>query len=203
MHLLLLHCVYISCLTCSSSLPMPPCGFLSLRFCLYFVSFLLNLLCSFSPHRSSVLPPFFLFLCSLSSLLVRNVCGNWSSFLLTVRFQDLHQVLAVPIVLKLHAPFLILSLGRQGSSHPFWLLTDLRRSPSDWSSLCSFSSFLGSVSESFLLLPVSLTRWVLPSISHASRLPSLHIEIQHYFVCGPFPSHDRIFPLWSHRFCAL
>lgn len=147
---------------------------------------------------------FFLFLCSLSSLLVRNVCGNWSSFLLTVRFQDLHQVLAVPIVLKLHTPS---SFPQGGRAVPI---------PSDFSltlgeapltdPLSVPSPHFWVVSESFLLLPMSLTRWVLLSFSPSSRLPSLHIEIQHYFVCGPFPlfpSHDRIFPLWSHRFCAL
>lgn len=151
LRLLLLHFVYTSCLTCFSSLPIPPFGFLSICFCLYFVSFLLNLLCSFSPDRSSIFTSIFLFLCSLSSLLVRNVCGNWSSFLLTVPLSGSPPGACCADCPKA-ACTIILSLGRQDSSHPLWLLSDFRKSPSDWSSLCSFSSFIGSVSEPFSLL---------------------------------------------------
>lgn len=73
-------------------------------FCLYFLSLsplVFIVLFSFS-LLFSLLPLFFLFLCSLSSC-VRNVHGNQSSYLLSSPFRTPHRIIAVLTFLKLYS----------------------------------------------------------------------------------------------------
>lgn len=95
-HLFSYHSLYISCLTCSFTLPIP--------------SFV-----HFSLYRSSNLLP----ISSLSALCPLSLSGcmrNWSSFLLPAHFQ----VLACPKTVGT----ITLSLGRDGALSTSWLLTD-------------------------------------------------------------------------------